>query len=82
MAQQMVAYSEVMGLLPCEIVGTNESHYLVRVCGMKKPLSVPQSLVFELAEGCTLEHGQIVGEGYAGPLAACKMHQQEGASNG
>jgi hypothetical protein len=60
---RMVCYSKVMGLLPCEIVGQNGSHYLVKLRGTPKPLSVPRELVFKLEEGVELVNGQLVAAG-------------------
>ena len=50
-----VAYSTVLGLVACEIVGRNETNYLVRVFGMRKPMSIARSLVFELDETWDLD---------------------------
>jgi len=59
-ARGRVVYSKILGLLPCEIVGKNESQVLVRVCGMDTPMSVKRSQVFELTEGWEIVNGRLV----------------------
>ena len=57
----LVAYSKVLGYLPCEVVGCNQSQYLLRIYGQDIP--TPKELVFELRPGWKLHKGCIVPSG-------------------
>jgi hypothetical protein len=70
-AGRTVVFSGTLGLMPCEILGRNEAHYLVRVMGMPKPMSVPRALVFELEQGWELQGGRLVGPSGGAALATC-----------
>jgi hypothetical protein len=64
-------WSDSLGLMPCEVVGRNRSHYLVRVQGATLPAETWQ--VFQLADGLTVRNGRIVpvdGEGTEGAIEA------------
>ena len=56
-----MAYSKVLGYLPCEVVGCNQSQYLLRIYGQDIP--TPKELVFELRPGWKLHKGCIVPSG-------------------
>ena len=54
----LVAYSRSLGYLPCQVVGCNQSHYLLRIYGQDIP--TPKELVFELQPGWELRRGRIM----------------------
>ena len=56
--RRLVAYSKALGYMPCDVVGCNQSHYIVRVYG--KDIPTPKELVFELQPGWELRDGRIV----------------------
>ena len=61
-ALRIIAFSDVLGPIECQVVGRNRSQYLVQAYGMTIP--VPKERVFELAEGWELRNGQIVPVGH------------------
>lgn len=58
MDKRAVVYSDTLGLVPCQVVGRNDSRYLVRLMGAT--VHVPKELVFELDDGWELSGGQVV----------------------
>ena len=52
-----VAYSKVLGLVPCVVIGGNDTHHLVKLYGTGKPVSLSRNIVFELADGWGLNEG-------------------------
>lgn len=56
-APRIVAFSDALGPIECQVVGRNRSQYLVHAYGVTIP--VPKDRVFELAEGWELRDGQI-----------------------
>ena len=50
-----VVHSQTLGVMPCEIVGRNSSHLLIRIPGVAKPMRVARATVFKLEEGQTIE---------------------------
>ena len=70
--KRTVIFSSALGLLPCRIIGASEGNYLVQVLRVGKPMTVPRSQVFELAEGYQLaEGGQLVGPEGVAPVVTC-----------
>jgi len=56
--RRLVAYSKALGYLPCQVVGCNHTHYLLKIYG--KDIPTPKELVFELQPGWELRRGRIV----------------------
>jgi len=67
--ERTIVYSNTLGMMPCQVVGHNGSHYLVRVAGVTMP--VPKELVFELEDGWALQGGRLIGPDGADGLVTC-----------